>query len=96
MSLIFLASPFVKEEPTVGLAVWLQGTDKSTKGLVECRVTQPGLRKLGAKGITNEELLRVFNEHRQRIESVSESKFDLGKLEIMPDSVVVWIGPNDL
>ena len=96
MALIFLSSPTVVEEPAVGFVVRLLGTDETTGRAVECCVAQPGLRKLGAKGISDKALVRAFDKHRRRIESEAQSKFSAGEFESLPDRDVVWVGPDDL
>ncbi len=95
MALVFSDSPFVKDESPKGfLAVWLQGQDSSTD--VDCRVIATALtQRCGADGLTNPELLRAFNEHRQEIEAIAIRKYAKQQTELRSDRVIVWIGPDD-
>ncbi len=95
MSLVFSDSPFVMDESPKGfLAVWLQGQDSSTD--VDCRVIATALtQRCGADGLTNPELLRTFNEHRQEIEAIAIRKYAKQHTEQRTDRVIVWIGPDD-
>ena len=95
MTLVFDGTPFVKEEPR--LAVWLQGRDEAANCYVDCRVAHKALRECcGARGIANDELLRAFEAHRERIETVAKQKYEDGRVERLPDRVVVWIDVSDL
>lgn len=95
MALVFDGTPFVKAQPR--LAVWLQGRDEAANCYVDCRVTHKALRECcGARGIANDELLRAFEAHRERIETVAKRKYEDGRVERLPDRVVVWIDVSDL
>ncbi len=94
MLLIFPYRPFVAEEPP--LAVWLQGVDTDTGGNVDCRVISTVLTQhCGAGGVTNQDLLRAFNEHRARIENMAQRKYDAGQVERLNDRIVVWLHSAD-
>ena len=68
MTLKFPNPPFVKEENGL-LEVWLQGKDTENDSDVEIRVGATTLtRRYGANGLTNAELCRAFEEHRQKID----------------------------
>ena len=95
MVLVFHGVPFVKGQPR--LAVWLQGRDEAVDCYVDCRVTHKALIDCcGARGIANDELLRAFEAHRERIETVAKRKYEDGRVEGLPDRVVVWIDVSDL
>ena len=93
MPMVFPNPPFVKESP---LAVWLQGRDTDTGDNVDCCVISTALtRHCGARGLTNQELLRAFNEHRARIENTAQRKYAAGQVERLQDRIVVWLDRGD-
>ncbi len=94
MPLVFPNPPFVAKEPP--LAVWLQGVDTDTGGNVDCRVIATALtRHCGAGGLTNQELLRAFNENRARIENTAQRKYAADRVERLKDRIVVWLDRGD-
>ncbi len=98
MALVFPSPPFVKDEsPSGPLAVWVQGRDTKSGEYVEYRVISTALtQRCGAKGITNIELLRAFEQHREGIEETAKRKFDAGQVVRQPGRVVVWLSVGDL
>jgi hypothetical protein len=90
MPLVFPNPPFVPKEPP--LDVWLQGRDTDTGDNVDCRVNYLVLTQhFGAGGVTNQELLRAFNEHRAKIENIAQRKYAAGNVERLSDRIVVWV-----
>ncbi len=75
----------------------MQGKDTETGEYVECRVTAKALvDRCGARGPTDEELLRSFKEHRARIEDTRRRKYAADKVEREPDRIVVRLDVADL
>ncbi len=95
MAIVFDGAPFVKEQPQ--LTVWLQGRDEAANCYVDCRVPYKVLKDCcGARGIANNELLRAFEAHRERIEKAAKRKYEAGRVEYLSDRVVVWLEVADL
>ncbi len=89
MPLTFSNPPFVKEPP---LAVWLQGRDDETGESVDVRIFATTLTKhFGAKGITNHELLRAFEEHHDEMVRAARRKYAAEQFERLDDRIVVWL-----
>ena len=69
----------------------LQGQDTNTGRYVECRVTHNALMEhCGARGQTDLELMRAFNQHREKIEEVARRKYNDGPVEGAPDGRAIF------
>lgn len=83
-------------DPTM-IEVRLFGRDTESSDYVECRVTHKALiERCGARGQTDDELLRAFNEHRAEIEDACRRKYAAGQVEHAPDRIVVRLRSADL
>lgn len=83
-------------DPTT-IEVRLFGRDTETSDYVECRVSHKALiERCGARGQTDDELLRAFNEHRAEIEDACRRKFAAGQVEHAPDRIIVRLAGADL
>ncbi len=96
MTLMFFPdTPKSVDSATVTL--WLQGQDTETKRYVDCRLTAKALMDhCGARGQTDDELLRAFNEHRAEIENACRRKYAAGQVEHAPDRIIVRLAGADL
>ncbi len=79
------------------IEVMLFGRDTETGDDVECRVTAKALMKsCGARGQTDEELLRAFDEYRPKIEEAAQRKHEAGKIKQEFDRIVIRLDQEDL
>ncbi len=96
MTLIFFPdTPKGVDSATVTL--WLQGQDTETKRYVDCHLTAKALMDhCGARGQTDDELLRAFEDHRTQIEDACRRKYAAGRVEDLEDRIVVRLESADL
>lgn len=74
-------------------------TDRSK--IVRCIITQAGLEKLAQHELTIDQFERVFERHRDRIESITSHKYDASPvlytpLTIKPADLVAYQGPIEI
>ena len=95
MTLAFPDSPPGVDPTTIEVRHF--GRDTETGDDVECRVTHKALMdRCGARGQTDDELRRAFNEHSAEIEDACRRKFAAGQVEHAPDRIIVRLAGADL
>ena len=95
MTLKFSGDPFVKEPAREPLYVCLQGRDDDANQYVECQVPATTLiKQFGARGITNQELIRAFQAHRTRVEMTAVKQYESNNYEKQTDPIVIWLGED--
>lgn len=94
MTLTFPETPARVDYDRIGVLL-MCNTDSGDH--VECRVTALALKMCcGAQAtLDDEEQLRAFEQHREKIEAAWRRKYTAGQVERLDDRIVVHLGVAD-